>query len=77
MVERRGWEIEYGGEQLMSKKTDIEALVHFLNYSEQEAKRLGVPAVVAFHLHVATKELAKSASSEFAEHEVNCSPVQH
>ncbi len=43
---------------LMSKEADIEALMHFLNYSEQEAKRLGLSTVVVGCLRIAAEELA-------------------
>ena len=42
----------------MSKEADIEALMHFLNYSEQEAKRLGLSSVVVGCLRIAAEELA-------------------
>jgi hypothetical protein len=45
---------------LMSKEADIEALMHFLNYSEQEAKRLGLSTVVVGCLRIAAEELATS-----------------
>jgi transcription initiation factor TFIID subunit TAF12 len=43
---------------LMSKEADIEALMHFLNYSELEAKRLGLSTVVVGCLRIAAEELA-------------------
>jgi hypothetical protein len=45
---------------LMSKEADIEALLHFLNYSEQEAKRLGLSSVVLGCLRIAAEELANT-----------------
>ena len=44
----------------MSKEADIEALMHFLNYSEQEAKRLGLSSVVVGCLRIAAEELANT-----------------
>ncbi len=44
----------------MSKEADIEALLHFLNYSEQEAKRLGLSSVVLGCLRIAAEELANT-----------------
>jgi len=48
----------------MSKKSDIEALTHFLSYSEQEARRLGLSAMVITCLRMAAEELTKAISDE-------------
>jgi hypothetical protein len=46
----------------MSKDSDVEALVHFLAYSEQEARRLNLSAVVVHSLRIALDELIKTTS---------------
>lgn len=47
----------------MMPEKDVEALVLLIRYSEEEAVRLGLPAVVIECLRMASEELTKSIAA--------------